>query len=42
MQAAEMPAAMRADFAFILEQITIERKRSERLEKKRKELESKG
>jgi hypothetical protein len=40
MQAAEMPAAMRQDFSVILEQITLARKRTERLEKKRKELES--
>lgn len=34
MQAAEMPAAMRQDFAYILEEIRKERRRQEALEKK--------
>lgn len=34
MQAAEMPAAMRQDFAYILEEIRRERRRQESLEKK--------
>ena len=36
MQAAEMPAAMRQDFGYILEEIRRERRRREALEKKAK------
>lgn len=41
MQAAEMPAAMRKDFGFMLEEINRERSRQERMEVKRKRLEGK-
>jgi len=42
MQAAEMPAAMRTDFSFILETISLERRRQEKREADRKKLEGKS